>query len=84
MKNSIKYSFCALVLAASVSACSGGHDARNSDSLKADTSAISGNDKDHVSPAPGTNGSAISADTGLDRSGSGGTDTAKSPKTPAY
>ena len=79
MKNSIKYTFAALAIAVAATACGGDHGGQHSDSLKADTSVMSDSTNRQVQPAPGSNGSAISADTGLDKSGSGGTDTTKRP-----
>ncbi|RWY50935.1 hypothetical protein [Mucilaginibacter gilvus] len=79
MKNSIKCIFAALAIAIAATACGGDRGGQHPDSLKADTSVMADSTKAPVSPAPGSNGSAISADTGLDRSGSGGTDIVKKP-----
>lgn len=77
MKNSIKYSCLALAIAASATACSGDRGGQHNDSLKGDTSVL--NSSDNRAATPGSNGSAISADTGLDKSGNGGGDTTKTP-----
>jgi hypothetical protein len=79
MKNSVKYTFAALAIAASVLGCSGDRSGQHPDSLKTDTSVSTDSSKRPVEPTPGLNGSAISADTGLDKSGSGGTDTVNKP-----
>ena len=76
MKNFIKCAFLAGIIGLSVTACSGDHAQNHSDSLKADTSVKAGSSK-KTGATPGANGSAISSDTGLDKSGSGGTDTTK-------
>nr|WP_294945336.1 hypothetical protein [uncultured Mucilaginibacter sp.] len=79
MKNHIKYRILALALVLSAAACGGAGGSQHPDSLKADTSVVADSAKTPITPAPGSNGSAISADTGLDKSGSGGTDTTKKP-----
>ncbi|AMR32889.1 hypothetical protein A0256_16415 [Mucilaginibacter sp. PAMC 26640] len=78
MKNAFKFGFLATCIAVSVAACSGNSGGQHSDSLKADTSVMS-DSTNKTMPAAGSNGSAISSDTGLDKSGSGGADTTKTP-----
>lgn len=77
MKNSFKLSIFALAIAVSAAACTGHTSGSHPDTTEADPSVMT--DSSKTGPTPGANGSAISADTGLDHSGSGGTDTTKMP-----
>ncbi|MET3980612.1 hypothetical protein ABIB62_003213 [Mucilaginibacter sp. UYP25] len=69
MKNSVKFCLGALLVAGSLNACKSGNSTRVPDSTRVDSAKIDTN--------AGKNGSPNSIDTGIDKSGSGGTDTVK-------
>jgi|GEM_PF-3005328 len=77
MKNTFKTGILAIVIAIAASACGGGHSNHPGDSLKTDTAAL--NDTTQKAPVAGANGAASAVDSGMDHSGSGGTDTIKKP-----
>lgn len=75
MKNSFKTGLLALAIAIAAAACKGNNASKAaSDSTKTD-SAFS--DTSQTGKAPGANGAPGAIDTGIDKSGSGGTDTTK-------
>jgi hypothetical protein len=69
MKNSLKLSFITLAIAASAAACTGNASKPAADSATIDSSALK------ADTAVGKNGSPLPIDSGIDHSGSGGTDT---------
>ena len=75
MKNAFKTGLAALAIAISITACGGGSSSRLGDSTQTDSSTRS--DTSAAGNKSGANGSTAPMDTGMDRSGSGGTDTAK-------
>ena len=76
MKNIFKTGVAALIIAISFAACKGANSNHPGDTSKTDSSVI---DTSATGKAPGANGSPNSIDTGIDHSGSGGTDTTKKP-----
>jgi hypothetical protein len=77
MKNSLKLGFLAFSVAISVSACKGNNSSEPADTMRADSSAVKTNSATDTSKArvPGDNGAPGAVDSGMDKSGSGGTDT---------
>jgi hypothetical protein len=70
MKNLFKTAFLAPIIAISVAACSGNNSTHVPDSTRVDSNKID-------TARGGKNGSAAGIDSGLDKSGSGGTDSIK-------
>ncbi|WP_374950830.1 hypothetical protein [Mucilaginibacter sp.] len=77
MKNLFKSGLLALAIAISATACTGNATKSAPDSAKMDSNMA---DTSQTGKAPGANGSPAAIDSGLDKSGSGGTDSTKSPK----
>ncbi|TWR31648.1 hypothetical protein FPZ43_04035 [Mucilaginibacter pallidiroseus] len=73
MKTTIKTSLLALAIAIGLASCSGGNSSRPPDTTKTDNASVA----DSAGTMSGKNGSTAPIDTGIDHSGSGGTDTAK-------
>ncbi|MES2267111.1 MAG: hypothetical protein V4520_10140 [Bacteroidota bacterium] len=69
MKNLIKFCLCTFLIAGSLTACKSGNSTHVPDSTRVDSA--------KVDTTAGKNGSPASIDTGIDKSGSGGTDTVK-------
>ncbi|RYU91514.1 hypothetical protein EWM62_06120 [Mucilaginibacter terrigena] len=69
MKNLFKTGFIALTIMISLAACSGNNSTHVPDSTRVDSA--------NMDTTAGKNGSPNAIDTGLDKSGSGGTDTVK-------
>ena len=77
MKNSFKTGLLTLTIAISAAACTGNNASKAApDSTKTDSSVA---DTSQTGKAPGANGAPDAIDTGIDKSGSGGTDTTKKP-----
>jgi lysozyme family protein len=77
MKNSFKTGILALAIAIAATACKGNNASKAApDSTKKDSTVA---DTSQTGKAPGANGAPGAMDTGIDKSGSGGTDTTKKP-----
>ncbi|MFD0765299.1 hypothetical protein ACFQZI_10585 [Mucilaginibacter lutimaris] len=73
MKNVIKFGFGLLVVAGSLASCKSGNSTHVPDSTRVDSAKVDTN--------AGKNGSAAGVDTGIDKSGSGGTGAVKKDST---
>ncbi|MFA6088063.1 hypothetical protein [Mucilaginibacter sp.] len=75
MKNLLKTGLLALIIAIAAAACKGNNASKAApDSTKTDSTFT---DTSQTGKAPGANGAPGAIDTGIDKSGSGGTDTTK-------
>jgi hypothetical protein len=77
MKNSFKTSLLALAIAIAATACKGNNASKAAPDTTKKDSALS--DTRQTGKTPGANGAPGAIDTGIDKSGSGGTDTTKKP-----
>lgn len=76
MKRSIKTGLFCLAIAISVTACKGNNSTKPADSTRADSSAVKTDSRmDTTTGVAGDNGAPGAVDSGMDKSGSGGTDT---------
>jgi hypothetical protein len=77
MKNAFKMAVAAIAISLAVASCSGDSSKRLPDTVSKDSSVA---DTGNAGISPGDNGSTAGIDSGMDKSGSGGTDSIKSPK----